>query len=317
MEYTSLKGYRISKLTLGTVALGMDYGISNSKGQPTEKEARDVIVCALNSGINSIDTARTYGKAEEVIGDFFEREYKQTLPTIITKFKISSENLINKDKVRREVYESVKTSIRNLRLKKLPICLFHSNRQLTVEKVLEILPNLMEDLKNDNLIDVAGVSLDHPSEAPFFLNYEIFNAFQVPINLFDTRIIQSGCLEKMHTMGKIVFARSVFLQGLFFMIPEQLQGDLADAAVYLRILRKIANSAKISIAQLAFSFVNHLEGVSSIVFGAVTPAQVQQNVGMVNFKPLKDEVKQLIKNYFDKVPEHIITPGLWPSIKTK
>ena len=237
---------------------------------------------------------------------------RQTLPTIITKFKIRSENLINKDKARREVYESVKTSIANLRLKKLPICLFHSNRQLPIEKVLEILPNLMEDLKNDNLIDVAGVSLDHPSEAPFFLNYEIFNAFQVPINLFDTRIIQSGCLEKMQTMGKIVFARSVFLQGLFFMIPEHLQGDLADAAVYLRILRKIANSAKISIAQLAFSFVNHQEGVSSIVFGAVTPAQVEQNVGMVNFKPLKDEVKQLIKNYFDKVPEHIITPGLWP-----
>ena len=76
MEYTSLKGYRISKLTLGTVALGMDYGISNSKGQPTEREARDVIGCALNNGINSIDTARTYGKAEELIGDFFESEHK-------------------------------------------------------------------------------------------------------------------------------------------------------------------------------------------------------------------------------------------------
>lgn len=317
MEYTNSKNYRISRLTLGTVALGMDYGISNSKGHPTEREAKDVILCALNNGINAIDTARTYGKSEQLIGDFFEREYKQTLPMIITKFKISKENLVNKDQVRREVYKSVRTSIRTLKLKKLPICLFHNSRQLPLEKLLEILPSLMEDLKNDNLIDVAGVSFDHPDEAPFFLNYEVFDAFQVPINLFDTRIIQSGALEKIRAEGKIVLARSVFLQGLFFMKPEELQGDLAEAAVYLRILGKIANTAKISIAELAFSYVSHMEGVSSIVFGAVTPAQVEQNVGLVNFQPLTHDVKQLIKNYFDKVPEHIITPGLWPLNKTK
>jgi aryl-alcohol dehydrogenase-like predicted oxidoreductase len=314
MEYSKLHGYNISRLTIGTVALGMNYGISNNEDKPDKAHSFGIISSALKAGINTLDTARGYGEAEQLIGDFLENKEISEPMNIVTKFRISPENLINKEKTRTEVYNSVQSSLSLLKLKYIPICLLHMNRRLPLHDVLGILPSIFSDLKNDGLIDVAGVSVDHPDEAPFFLDHPVIEAMQVPLNIFDTRIIKNGSLNRMHTEGKIVFARSVFLQGLFFMNPNNLKGNLTDAAKYIEALQGIARSANMSIAQLAFSFIKSLQGISSIVFGAVNQEQVKQNIGLLETDVISNEIKELIKYNFDKVPEHIITPGLWSFI---
>ena len=311
MKYSKLHGYNISRLTLGTVALGMDYGISNNKGKPDRANGFGIISSALMAGINTLDTARGYGEAEQLIGDFFDHEQINQPINIVTKFKISPENLINKEKARAEVYHIVRTSIKFLKLKYIPICLFHMNRHLPLDDVLKILPSIFYDLKNDGLIDVAGVSIDHPDEAKSFLEHPVIEAMQVPLNIFDTRIIKNGILNRLHTEGKIVFVRSVFLQGLFFMNPQNLKGNLVDAVKYIETLQDIARDANISIAQLAFSFINNQQNISSIVFGAVNQEQIKQNIGLLGNDIVSNEIKELIKYHFANVPEHIITPGLW------
>lgn len=314
MEYSNIHKYKISKLTLGTVALGMDYGISNDKEKPDRTNSFGIIASALKAGINTLDTARGYGDAEQLIGDFLENKETDEPVNIVTKFRLSPENLISKEKARAEIYNSVRSSLSLLKLKYIPICLLHMNRRLPLHDVLEILPSVFSDLKNDGLIDVAGVSIDHPDEAPFFLDHPVIEAMQVPLNLFDTRIIKNGSLDRMDTEGKIVFVRSIFLQGLFFMNPNNLKGNLTDAAKYIEALQNIARSANMSIAQLAFSFIKSLQGISSIVFGAVNQEQVKQNIALLETDVISNETKELIKSNFDKVPEHIITPGLWSFI---
>lgn len=311
MEYSNIHGYKISKLTLGTVALGMDYGISNDKEKPDRSHSFGIISSALKAGINTLDTARGYGEAEQLIGDFLEDRKINEPVNIVTKFRISPENLDNKEKVRAEIYNSVRSSLSLLKLKYIPICLLHMNRHLSLHDVLEILPFIFSDLKNDGLIDIAGVSIDHPDEAPFFLDHPVIEAMQVPLNIFDTRIIKNGSLDRMHKDGKIVFVRSIFLQGLFFMNTHNLKGNLAEAAKYIEALQNIARGADMSIAQLAFSFIKSLQGISSIVFGAVNQEQVKQNIGLLKTGVISNEIKELIKYNFDKMPEHIITPGLW------
>ena len=311
MEYSKLHGYNISRLTLGTVALGINYGISNNEDKPDKAHSFGIISSALKAGINTLDTARGYGEAEQLIGDFLENKEIDQPVNIVTKFRLSPENLTNKEKVRTEIYNSVRSSLSFLKLKRIPICLLHMNRRLPLDDVLENLPSILSDLKNDGLIDIAGVSVDHPGEAASFLEHPVIEAMQVPVNIFDTRIIKNGSLERMHKEGKIVFARSIFLQGLFFMKPDNLKGNLTEATKYIEALRDIARRANMSISQLAFSFVNNLEGVSSIVFGAVNEGQVKQNIGLLETGVISDEIKKLIKYNFDEVPEHIITPGQW------
>ncbi|HZW69306.1 MAG TPA: aldo/keto reductase, partial [Hanamia sp.] len=237
MKYSELHGYKISELTLGTVALGMTYGISNSNNKPQKENSFAVMSLAIKEGINTLDTARTYGEAEQVIGEFREKTGAGQFINVVSKFKISPENLNNKDKARKEIFHSVRTSIRYLRAGVLPIALFHMNRNLPMDKVLEILPSVIADLKHEGIIDLAGVSVDHPDEAKLFLDNMQFEAVQVPVNLFDRRIINNGMLSRMHHEGKIVFARSVFLQGLFFMNPQALNDNLKNAASYIEALQ--------------------------------------------------------------------------------
>jgi hypothetical protein len=44
MNYTKVNGLNISKLTLGTVQLGMEYGIANKSGKPDMKKAFKILL---------------------------------------------------------------------------------------------------------------------------------------------------------------------------------------------------------------------------------------------------------------------------------
>ena len=58
----------LSKLGLGTAQWGLSYGVSNQSGQTTQDEVTRILDFARISGIKFIDTARTYGEAEQVLG---------------------------------------------------------------------------------------------------------------------------------------------------------------------------------------------------------------------------------------------------------
>jgi len=73
MKYAKAGGYDISKYTLGTVQLGMEYGIANKSGKPDMEKSFGIIQAAVDGGINSIDTALLYGDSEVVLGNFFLR----------------------------------------------------------------------------------------------------------------------------------------------------------------------------------------------------------------------------------------------------
>lgn len=61
---------QVSEISLGTVELGMDYGIpvQGEQRRPSEADAARTLNCALDLGVNLIDTARAYGNSEAIIG---------------------------------------------------------------------------------------------------------------------------------------------------------------------------------------------------------------------------------------------------------
>src|SRR5207248_1409179 len=58
-----------SELTLGTAQLGMEYGIANRAGQPSRSLAVRIVREAIAHGVKALDTARSYGEAEDVLGE--------------------------------------------------------------------------------------------------------------------------------------------------------------------------------------------------------------------------------------------------------
>ena len=57
-----------SKLILGTVQFGMNYGVANTHGQPSYDTVKMILKEAFDGGVNALDTAPEYGCSEEVIG---------------------------------------------------------------------------------------------------------------------------------------------------------------------------------------------------------------------------------------------------------
>ena len=60
----------IEKIILGTVQMGLDYGINNSSGKISLDDSCIIFSKAFELGINTIDTAEAYGNAHQVIGKF-------------------------------------------------------------------------------------------------------------------------------------------------------------------------------------------------------------------------------------------------------
>lgn len=311
MEYTLLNGYKISKLSLGTVALGLDYGISNTKGQPSKQQSFEVLSKAAQAGINTLDTARIYGSAEEVVGSYLHNAGKQYQLNVVSKFKLGIEHIKDYKIAKEEAFTSVQTSLEKLKLSKLPVCLLHMSRELDKELVLSHVPHIFEDLIEAQLIDMAGISIDHPRELEWFEKYPLFRAFQVPVNIFDHRLLHAGILNRVHAEGKLIFARSVFLQGLFFLNPGKLKGSLVTAKPYIEQLNILAAEEGLTVAEMAFSFIRHIKSVTSIVFGAEAAEQVYQNIKLLNVLPLSENTILKIYQLFGNVPEDIITPGNW------
>lgn len=311
MEYTNIKGFRISRLTLGTVALGIDYGVFQDQHKPNEKERNSIIRAAINSGINTFDTAREYGDAEELLGRSLLLKKRTNEINIVTKFKIQAENAFNYKSFRADVYRSVQASLKRLALQQLPICLFHMASSLDIRDVLQNLKRTLRDLKRDELIRAGGISIDHPLESEHCIDEPEIEVMQIPLNVFDQRLIKSGFLGRLQQSNKIIFARSVFLRGLFFRSADELAGNLKGAAPYLEKLQEFADRSGMTKSQFAFSYIRDLDGVSSLVFGAERTSQVEANIKLLETRRISPEIREEAELFFQSVPDTILTPRMW------
>ncbi|MBO9618315.1 MAG: aldo/keto reductase, partial [Niabella sp.] len=119
-----MSDFEISPLTLGTVSLGLNYGVFEGQHQPDQQTAMHLIDTALKNGINCFDTAREYGTAETLLGELLSGKAAKRA-VIVTKFKISKEAVGNFSLAKEQARSSVLASLQQLKLARLPVCLFH------------------------------------------------------------------------------------------------------------------------------------------------------------------------------------------------
>ncbi len=301
MEYSKINGEKLSKITLGTVQLGVDYGIANKSGKPSEESAFEILSEAISGGIDSFDTANIYGDSEEILGKYFSSpKNKLKDPYISTKFKIEPHKGTDKNSIEKQIYEFAESSLCKLKINKIPLYMLHSAEDMWLYG--DTVPQILQKLKDDGLIEKVGVSVYEVSEAEKMLDYGLYEAIQIPMNIFDLRMLHSGVLEKLENADIMIFVRSVFLQGLFFLNPDTLPKRFQAAAKYLKKLHAISQDAGIGIPQLAISCIRDLSGVSSLVLGAETPIQIKDNIALINSPKISSHVSSMIEALSKDVP---------------
>ncbi|MBO9608237.1 MAG: aldo/keto reductase [Paenibacillaceae bacterium] len=306
-----MHGMRISALTLGTAQIGASYGIANTSGQPNRTESDLLLGRAIEAGVSCFDTAQLYGDSERVLGEFFADKNK---PVLITKVKLNPEPGLTDVAVERMIRDSLESSLRLLRIPTTPALMLHNTDILRTHA--KIVKKTMEALKSEGKIRLAGVSFvadvndTLPPEWEAALD-DVFETIQFPMNVLDQRMIHNGGLKQMSAAGKVIFVRSVYLQGLLFLPEERMPQQLRRAAPVIGQIRELAREERVSLEQLAVSFIRDLPEVNSLVIGAETAAQLENNAELINGPGLDSRTLAKLLE-IPQLPESILNPVNWP-----
>lgn len=294
------------KMTLGTVQLGLNYGINNKDGKPSLEKAFDILDVAISNKITTLDTAAGYGDSERVIGQyFFQNSQAKDITQIVTKFKLGN---IPKNEVEKNIYQSLEKSLLNLGVKNVDTLLMHDAKEYKIYN--NEIDKTFKKLLDEKLIKNAGASGYTFDEIKDMLSNELYSSYQLPVNMLDQRItVQADKKKKLQ--NKTIYVRSVYLQGIFFKEPNKLTGNLKEIKPYLDKVNDLAKRENLSVAELALRYVNSLNYVDSLVIGCDNITQVKENLTLLNKTPFSNDKMEEIEELLRGVPEWIFFPMLW------
>lgn len=273
-----------SKIGLGTVQFGLNYGISNTMGKTDTTEVGRILEIARMNGINTIDTASGYGDSEKILGIFDVKEFH-----IVSKYKPPVEGF--------SIKNQLNNSLNQLGIKALYGYLAHRPMDLLQhrEQWEEML--LFKEMK---LVEKIGFSCNEPAELELLLekNY-IPDIIQVPYNYFDKRF--EPYFLQLKSRNVEIHTRSSFLQGLFF-IP-------ADT------LHPYFNRVKPLIWELQCKFGDNLSGIllshclknssiDKVIIGVNNATQLNENL-RAGYE------KEILPDLNESIPDNIVMPSLW------
>ena len=307
MKVNTGKGVEISALSLGTVQLGVNYGINNDGGKPDRSVAMKILDRALAAGVNALDTAAAYGDSEEIIGQWLKTVPMEKQPLITTKLKHLDHSSL--ENLRSDVRRQLEGCKERLGLKTIPVLMLHSFEEYDQDR--ENVRTVFEELKANGDIRFSGISA-YAHHDYGVIAQSGFDAVQIPLNIFDWRQIENGGLEKLRKSGMMIFVRSVYLQGLVFKDPAKLTPEMEFCRETLEKFRMLCGKYNMTPAQLAISFALSVPGVTSLVLGCEKVEQMEQNAQLLNScVTLTDAQMQEIKALFKNTDDHVLNPGTW------
>lgn len=287
---------KIEKLVLGTVQFGLNYGINNISGKPSEAQVEEILCMAYAKGIRSLDSAEAYGNAHAVIGDFHSKNPDKKFD-IITKMPHD---------LKGDLVEKIKTYVDDLNVKSLTSILFHSYETF---KQFEDKLALLNERKQEGLFETIGVSVYTNAQIDDVLRNNFVDVIQLPFNLLDNSNLRQLALKRAKDAGKTIHTRSVYLQGLFFMHPENSNGIFQSLGKEIMKLRNLAEQHNIPMQTLALSYCLEQQLIDNVLIGVDNVQQLYENLAVADFQ-LPENVIAEIDTIFVKNPD-LLNPSLW------
>ena len=285
-----------NKICLGTAQFGSRYGINNALDrQPTKQEVFDILSTAMSCGIDTIDTASAYGNAETLLGEFGVGEHSLK---VISKATASDGD---------ELSRKLRKTLDNLREEKIFGYLLHNAKSFYSRSIIDS----RKEAKAKGLVKSIGVSVYEPEDALNVVRDADMDMVQVPYNVFDKRLDKTDFFEIAEKNNTKVFARSIFLQGLLLMLPQDAPDNLPGAATLIKKFRCIADSFGFTQQEAALLYVRCHGGIDCILFGVDTKEQLISNIEILNKTEDFFACFSELKNCFQDVKVKIISPNLW------
>ncbi len=285
------------QLCLGSVQFGLPYGITNDSGQVPESEVRRILSLASQAGLQFLDTAQGYGSSEEVLG----RCWPLAAPRRLIS-KLPAQN----DPKAWEL--SFQASLRRLATSSLDAFLLHSPSDLTGSNGDELLA-WMESLRSRGLTKRIGVSIYDASELDA-LPLDRLQLVQLPLSLYDQRLLNDGTVDHLCRSGLQIHARSIFLQGLI--LKDSDTWPLFLSTPFKEHHRKFKDSLhqyELTLMQAALGFARSCESLEAVLVGVLSVKEMRE-VLQAWQKPSPLEFGSLVDWAWDNPAD--LDPRFWP-----
>ncbi|MBJ6109865.1 aldo/keto reductase [Hymenobacter sp. BT523] len=289
----------LSRLALGTVQFGLDYGINNTAGRPSDAAVHAVLRTAQAAGITLLDTAAAYGDSEVRLGHWLGEHSPATTPfQVVTKLAAGSAA---------QVQHQLQESLARLRQPAVYGVMFHSFNAFREQPAGW---EALQEARHAGLVQRIGLSLYHPQEAAWVLETGLdADLVQVPFNVLDQRF--GPLLPALARRGVEVHVRSAFLQGLLLRDPAALPPFFAPLAPKLTRLRRLAQDANVPLPALLLQFAAFAPGVARLVVGVDSAANLQENVAAGAFLLPAEQLRPELLALAETTDEFIL-PYAWP-----
>ncbi len=315
MDLTTWQGMRARdprRLVLGSAQWGMPYGVANHSGPPDEDELARMLTRARDAGVRTIDTARAYGAAEARIGATLAEVPSNEGWRVITKLSPDAHEagLGIADGLERTA-ESLADSRHALGHDALAAVLLHrfAHRHACGGKLWRTL--LAE--RDAGRIGALGVSAATPEEAWAALDDPDIEILQVASSLLDLRLLRQGFFPRARELGRTVYVRSVFLQGVAHLDPSTLPAFLAPLRPPIDQIHRLANELDVTPRALFLGFAREFLPGALPVVGCETDDQLAElladwsdaRIDVASLAPLVEALPTL-------EPE-CVDPSKWPT----
>lgn len=283
----------LSKIVLGTAQFGFEYGV-NSIGRPSEKNVFEILDWANSNGITEVDTADGYGEASDILKKYFLKNGHAF--SVMTKFSKTSNNCF---------LDIFSESLKRLGVDHLDGYYFHRFSDfLDFDRFEDV-----HLLKKTGQLKRIAVSLYSDLDLEQAVNHPEVDQIQLPFNLLDRGEIKVDLLQEAKRNGKVIYARSIFLQGLFFISPSNLPEKLRPFRDTLLELQDIAKFYELKIEDICLNYVYHKKFIDKLVIGVDSQKQLESNLKSLMISFPKDLEKKL-ENI--QVPEqNLLNPSNW------
>ena len=296
---------RDERLVLGTVQLGMPYGIANKTGQPNHTTATEIIRKAWESGIREFDTSQGYGDSETVLGQAFAVLGIAQKVLVISKFDPQLNHLDAK-----ALSTTLDQSLQRLGILSLYGIMLHREQFLLDWD--QGLGNILRNCVQTSRVQHIGISVYSPEKAIQALNTKGIDFVQLPTNILDRRFEKAKVFELARKKQKRIYIRSVFLQGLPLIELKELPEKMSFAKPTLERFHQLCKKLKLHPQELAMGYIKMAFPECQVIFGVECIVQLQHNLQCWLKNDYPKEMISSVKQTFQNVDEQIVNSSLWP-----
>lgn len=301
----------VSPLALGTVELGLDYGINapGHFGRPTEAAAIRLVHAALDAGINLIDTARAYGESETILGKALRNRRDQVVLATKVNTLLPDATMPTGQALRRHMLASLETSLRALQTDAVDIWQIH-NVDAAVLAQHATIAEVFAEAKQSSKIRWCGGSFYGAHLPEMALADDLYDVIQVTYSVFDQRLADRVFpLAQAKNVG--ITVRSVLLKGALTERAEHLPEHLEELRAQSRHYRRMVEASGLSLspAQAALAYALAQPQIGAVLVGIRTEEELHADLAALAYALPPAFIAQLDALRIDD--EMLLNPGGW------